>query len=207
MPTSPETVTPPDARLLSADLPAAPETPDTPSFACVLTAWHAHEAELLAYLTHQLHDSVLAQDLLQEVFLKSMRLGRGFCTLDNPRAWLYRVAKNAVVDQARSAKPHCELPHDLIAPVDERAPVDALDACVLHNLDHLTPDDRSIVHACDIAGQTVRDYAQTHALGLPAAKSRLLRARTRLRQLLIDNCKVQFDDGGQVCCHTPSTAP
>lgn len=193
---------------VAADSPAASAvsaTPDALRFDCVLHAWHAHEAELLAFLTHQLRDHALAQDLLQEVFLKSMRLGRGFCTLDNPRAWLYRVAKNAVVDQARSARPHVELPDDLIAPLTERAAVDELDACVLRNLTHLSLEDRSMVLACDIGNQTVHAYAQAHSLGLAAAKSRLLRARKRLRQLLVANCQVKFDASGQVCCHSAST--
>ncbi len=159
----------------------------------------------MAFLTHRLQDPALAQDLLQEVFLKSMRLGRGFCALDNPRAWLYRVAKNAVVDHARSARPHVELPADLMAPVPERPAVDELDVCLLRNLAYLSLPDRGIVQACDMGGLTVRDYALAHTLGLAAAKSRLLRARQRLRQLLVTNCQIKFDASGQVCCHIACT--
>ncbi len=173
-----------------------------PRFDCVLKAWRAHEAELLGYLSRQLHDTSLAQDVLQEVFLKSMRAGQGFCQLDSPRAWLYKVARTTLVDHTRSAKPLVELPDDLIAPTDEpRPPVDALDACLTRNLARLDEADRAIVQACDLQGQTVRDYAQTHGLNLSAAKSRLLRARQRLRQHLVANCGVQFDASGQVCCH------
>jgi RNA polymerase sigma-70 factor, ECF subfamily len=31
-----------------------------------------------------------------------MRQGEGFCTLDKPRAWLFQVARNALVDRART---------------------------------------------------------------------------------------------------------
>jgi len=192
MPANALDFTPPDA-----DHPA----PQSPRFACVLNAWHAHEAELLGYLSRQLQDHSHAQDVLQEVFLKSMRAGQGFCTLDNPRAWLYRVAKTTLVDHARSTKPFVELPDDLVAPSDQRPAVDALDACLTLNLARLIDADRAIVQACDLQGQTVRDFAQTHGLTLSAAKSRLLRARQRLRQHLVANCGVQFDTRGQVCCH------
>lgn len=181
--------------------------PAVTHFDCVLRAWHAYEAELLVFLSHQLHDRTQAEDVLQEVFLKSMRLGRGFCTLDNPRAWLYRVAKNTLVDHTRSSKPLSELPDQLTAPVTERAAVDALDVCVRRNIEHLGVDDRAILQACDIDGLTVREFAQNQALGLPAAKSRLLRARQRLRQLLVEHCQVKFDACGQVCCHTASSSP
>lgn len=194
--------------MASDTLPHPAETaataPAVSGFDCVLRAWHAHEAELLGFLAQQLHDHPQAEDLLQEVFLKSMRLGRGFCSLDNPRAWLYRVARNTLIDHLRANKPLCELPDDLPAPVHERAAVDALDLCLLRNIERLGLEDRSILQACDINGVTVRVFAQTQALGLPAAKSRLLRARQRLRQLLVDHCQVQFDERGQVCCHVAS---
>ena len=188
---------------MSSD-PQANES-QAPRFDCVLRAWHAHEAELLGFLTHQLHDHTQAEDLLQDVFLKSMRLGRGFCTLDNPRAWLFRVAKNALVDFVRASKPFSALPDDLAAPVNERAAVDELDICVQRNIDRLGAEDRAILQACDVNGLTVRVFAQTHALGLPAAKARLLRARQKLRQLLVAHCQVQFDASGQVCCHSASS--
>lgn len=176
-----------------------------PRFDCVTKAWRAHEAELLSYLLHQLHDPSHAQDVLQEVFLKSMRAGQHFCRLDNPRAWLYQVARTTLVDHTRSAKPWVELPDDLIAPSTEpRPPVDELDACLARNLARLDEADRAIVQACDLQGQTVRDFAQTRGVTLSAAKSRLLRARQRLRQHLVANCGVQFDDHGQVCCHVAS---
>lgn len=67
------------------------------------SAWRAHEGELLGYLRHRLSDADAADDVLQDVFVKAMRQGQGFCTLDNPRAWLFQVARNALVDRARTA--------------------------------------------------------------------------------------------------------
>jgi hypothetical protein len=66
-----------------------------PSFTCVIRAWRAHESELQNYLHHRMGDSQLAVDLLQDVFVKAMQQGNGFCNLDNPRAWLFQVARNA----------------------------------------------------------------------------------------------------------------
>ncbi len=53
-------------------------------FACVSAAWKAHEGELRGYLRHRLADPDVADDVLQDVFVKAMRQGRGFCTLDKP---------------------------------------------------------------------------------------------------------------------------
>ena len=173
-----------------------------PGFDCVLRAWQAHEAELLGFLAHHATDADAAQDLLQEVFVKALRQGQGFCALDNPRAWLFQVARNALVDAGRLRRPSVELPEDLPAPPsDERAPVDALDACIARNLPFLGDEDRHIVQRCDLDGLTVRAYAESAGLSLPAAKARLLRARKRLRDALVERCGVRFESDGSVCCH------
>ncbi len=176
-------------------------------FACVAAAWQAHEGELLGYLRHQLPDGHAAEDLLQDVFVKAMRQGQGFCSLDNPRAWLFQVARNALIDRARVSKPQVsldELTLALEAPApDALEPIDALAACVARVLGELPPGDADILRACDLEGRTQRDYAQQQGLSLPATKSRLLRARQRLRDQLSTACQVRFDDDGSVGSHVP----
>lgn len=177
------------------------------SFACVSSAWQAHEGELLGYLRHRLSDADAADDVLQDVFVKAMRHGQGFCTLDNPRAWLFQVARNALIDRARTAhptEPLLEGPAETPAPVQEGlAPVDALADCLSRALGELSPDDASILRACDLEGQAQRVFAQAHGLGLPATKSRLLRARQRLRERLTTACQVRFEADGSVAGHVP----
>jgi RNA polymerase sigma-70 factor, ECF subfamily len=177
------------------------------SFACVATAWLAHGGELLGYLRHQLPDGHAAEDLLQDVFVKAMRQGEGFCSLDNPRAWLFQVARNALIDRARVSKVQVPLDEDgleIEAPVPEvLAPVDALAGCVARVLGELPPDDAAILRACDLEGRTQREFAEQQGLSLPAAKSRLLRARQRMRDQLSTACQVRFDDDGSVSGHVP----
>jgi RNA polymerase sigma-70 factor, ECF subfamily len=176
-----------------------------PPFGCVASAWTAHGGELRAYLRHRLGDAAAADDILQDIFVKAMRQQSAFCSLDNRRAWLFQVARNALIDRARTAHPAepIELHEgELLAPEHETAaPVDALVSCLESAIDRLSPDDAAILRACDIQRQSQRDFAAAHGLSLPAAKSRLLRARERLRERLIRVCGVRFDVDGTVCCH------
>lgn len=175
------------------------------SFDCVATAWQAHQGELLGYLRHRLSDVHAANDLLQDVFVKAMRQGQGFCTLDNPRAWLFQVARNALIDRARSLHPSEPLPDDVDAlPAPEAqtlAPVDELTGCLARCLGELSADDAAVLRACDLQGLTQRAFAQDHDLSLAAVKSRLLRARQRLRERLTSACQVRFADDGSVDGH------
>ncbi len=173
-------------------------------FGCVARAWQAHEGELRGYLRHRLADADAAEDLLQDVFVKAMRQGQRFCSLDQPRAWLFQVARNALIDRVRTSHPGDELPDDLPAPESEAmAPVDELAGCLSRCLDELNADDAAMLRACDLEGRTVREFADAQGLSLPAAKSRLLRARQRLRTQLSSACQVSFDPDGIVAGHTP----
>ncbi len=172
-------------------------------FPCVLDSWRRHEGELRGYLLHRLGDIHLAEDLIQEVFLKAMRQGPRFCGLDHPRAWLFQVARNALVDALRLERPTTPLPEDLMAPEPVMPPVDALADCLPRILDSLRAEDSDIVRHCDLAGMRQLDYAMAHGLTLPATKARLLRARQRMRDALIRDCGVRFDETGNVCCHIP----
>ena len=81
------------------------------------------------------------------------------------------------------------------------APVDALSGCLARCLGELTAEDAAILRACDLEGQTTRAFADTYGLSLAAAKSRLLRARQRLRAQLTSACQVRFADDGSVDGH------
>ena len=175
------------------------------AFTCVARAWEAHEAELRGYLRHRMADAEAADDVLQDVFVKAMRQGRAFCLLANPRAWLFQVARNAVVDRLRASQTLEPLTDELaeITPLNAEtiAPIDALSECVARTLAELSPEDAAILRACDLEGQTQIAFAQAHGLSLPAAKSRLLRARQRLRERLTTVCRVTFEPDGSVCGH------
>ena len=145
-----------------------------------------------------------ADDLLQEVFLKALLHGKDFCSLDNPRAWLFHVARNLLVDRLRLTKEQVPLPDDLYdESVPAFEPVDLLSHCLPRVLTELSAEDREAIMLCDMQGMTQKDYAHHQGLSLPAAKSRVQRARLRLRAQLAEACQVTFDDEGKVCCFVP----
>lgn len=71
---------------------------------CLMSAWGRHESELRRWLRGRLGNSHDAEDMLQDLFPKAMRQDRKFCEIDNARAWLYEVARNAVADCLRLKK-------------------------------------------------------------------------------------------------------
>lgn len=67
----------------------------------VVDAWTVHYQELFAFLVRTARDPEVAEDLLQESFLRLTREIRAGRTPDNIRAWLYRVGANLAVSRGR----------------------------------------------------------------------------------------------------------
>ncbi len=170
---------------------------------CVLSAWDRHEQELRVFLLKKIADPYEADDLLQELFLKLITQGQSFCGVKNPRAWLFSVMRNALIDRYRTAKSFIDLDPEIALEIDDKPPLLELEACILRNLENLSDNDRSVIEQCDLQGLRQEVYAQTQGLTLSAVKSRLLRARQRLRIEIVKNCQVRFDEKGRVCCHVP----
>jgi RNA polymerase sigma-70 factor (ECF subfamily) len=69
--------------------------------ALVVAAWTAHHAEVFAFLVRTTRDPEVAEDLLQEAYLRLTTEVRAGRAPDNTRAWLYRVGANLAVSRGR----------------------------------------------------------------------------------------------------------
>jgi len=170
---------------------------------CIVDAWARHEAELRGYLARHLKDARQSEDLLQDIFVKAIYQGKRFCELDNPRAWLFKVARNQLADCFRRDRNYDQV-GDEIADVEVEIPaVETLAECLPRALKNIDCEDREAITRCDLQGMSQVDYAQLKSLTLPAVKSRVQRARKRLKLQLQTQCQIRFDDRGSVCCYVP----
>jgi RNA polymerase sigma-70 factor (ECF subfamily) len=165
---------------------------------CLKDAWSLHEPELRGWARHRLGNAEDAEDLLQDLFLKALRQGERFCSVHNARAWLFEVARNTLADRLRVARTTVELPDDLASPVSEVEAVDSLSACLPRVLSELSAEDREAITLCDLQGLAQADYAKAKGMTLSAAKSRVQRARMRMKQHMTAACQVQLDTAGHV---------
>ena len=133
-------------------------------------------------------DSELAEDLVQETFLRAFERGSQFRGAGTPVSWLRRILVNLAVDRARSH--HREIPveeveeawRDDAYTVDAQAVVEQAEtrAELEDALVRLPFIYRAAVVLHDIEGLTANAIAQLQGIGLPAVKQRLRRGRMML---------------------------
>ena len=69
--------------------------------AFVVSAYEAHHAEVFAFLARSTRDRSVAEDLLQETYLRLTKEARYGRTPLQVRGWLYRVASSLVIERSR----------------------------------------------------------------------------------------------------------
>jgi len=141
-----------------------------------------------------------AEDLVQETFARAMDKRAQFIPGSNLRAWLCRILRNLSVDRWRRGKanPVGERLEDDEPAGDEIVVGDALRGDrelerlrgvvaddIEKALSELSADARSIV-LLDLEGFTQEELAEVLGCNVGTVKSRLSRARAKLRELLRD---------------------
>jgi len=165
-------------------------TADAPSSRAEADLAHAlferHHAEVYAYLRRMVGDGALAEDLAQETFLRAFASRTGLARVQNPRAWLYRVATNLALNALKRRRRFAWLPWHAGAErqAAQPGPAEALGAhsAVEAALAALPPELRAplLLYACE--GMSVAEVAEALALSEGAVKMRLHRARRLFRQ-------------------------
>jgi RNA polymerase sigma-70 factor, ECF subfamily len=130
-------------------------------------------------------DVALAEDLIQETWMRALDTWPVRGRPDEPLAWLIRVARNTIVSHFRRVRPEPIDP----ASIDLEAPgfsPDGTDAAsvVAWGLARLRRRHAEVLEAFYFDGKSVRDIAREQATSERAVEGRLRRARARLKKKL-----------------------
>lgn len=166
---------------------------------------------LLSFVSRRVATREEAEDLVQQLLL---RLVQSDAPTDHRfAAWVFRSAKNAVIDVYRRRKreaPTSSAVEEATAPDDRDGALGAdeelIAECLRQLFETLSDADQEALRSIDIEGTPQSRFAQEHGLGYVATKSRIQRARKRLRHLLELHCNVTLDARGMpVSCAPRAT--
>lgn len=161
-----------------------------------------HQLPLIGFFHRQLRDWQLAEDLTQETLLRIHSTSWDYLPRGTFKAWMYRIARNLLIDTTRRRandclvravknRPRDEDREEVIARLAGELPLpdeqaDRRDfAKVVDDLLHHIPEDQRLTFILHIyAGLSLPEVAAAMETNLPTTKSRLRLAREKLREKL-----------------------
>jgi RNA polymerase sigma-70 factor, ECF subfamily len=160
---------------------------------------------LRAFLRKRVSDSAVADDLLQDVFVKALIAQRKAAAqqrpIENITGWIYAAARTTLIDYYRAN----QLPMNGLDSVDEHELAQndeqSLEAHAMLSMSmrpfimQLPEKYRDVLIATEFEGKTLRELADAEGVSVSAMKSRAARGRVMLKDKVLDCCSVELTNG------------
>ena len=136
-----------------------------------------------------------ADDLVQETYLRAFRFAHRFQPGTHLRAWLFQILRNTFLTFYRIREREAALAEDGVpdwdVPVFHDTPDDDSRAMESHTdleraMRHLPQDFRTVLLLAEVEGMPLEEVARVMACPVGTVKSRIFRAKERLRGYLTD---------------------
>jgi RNA polymerase sigma-70 factor, ECF subfamily len=165
----------------------------------VAAAWHEVGERLRAYVARRVNAGD-ADDVVQSVMLKLLER-RDEIDAGSIRAWLFTVTRNAVAEYYRRLRPAVDL--DSFGDVPETDDTDPADRTMGQLSDCLDPmlrmlphSDADLLRRVDLGGEAQTVMAAQLDIPLSTVKSRVQRARAKLRSAFEQCCSIDLSRSG-----------
>jgi RNA polymerase sigma-70 factor (ECF subfamily) len=194
--------------------------------------WSLLSAKLRPFIAKRVEPTA-TNDVLQDVFL---RMHRGLPNLQDEErfgTWVYQIARSAIAEHHRLRAKHPLLPgsdslnatsadaqtslvhnyppnaEELSNPMeseDDRAASRELSSCVTLFVARLPSPYREAITLTELEGLSQKEAAEMLSISLAAMKSRVLRGRAKLREMMETCCQIALDARGKVLSYEPRPA-
>jgi RNA polymerase sigma-70 factor (ECF subfamily) len=143
-----------------------------------------HHLAVFRFLRRMTGSPSVAEDLTQEVFLRVVRGLDGYDERSREVSWIFRIARNVLVDRhrARERSPRDASLQD--AAVVSRPATQMLTAILDEALARLPDEEREAFLMREVGGLGYHDIAEANGATPDAVRMRIYRARLALREAL-----------------------
>ena len=166
--------------------------------------WVELKANLYRFIVRRVDNEADAEDILQDVFYKIHSQIDRLKDTTKIYSWVYRITRNAIIDHYRSRKGNVSLdesPDVFDIADDELPPAEAereeIVACLKPMMERLPEDYRLALQMADVQGIPQAEVAGQLNISVSGAKSRVQRARGKVKDMLLNCCNFEFDRLGR----------
>ncbi len=166
--------------------------------------WEMLRVKLRAFIMSKVHNEAVADDLLQELFIKIHDNIDQLKDHTRIQPWIYQISRNLIIDHFRKIRKETNyspaidlLTEEVQHEESENSMAEAL-RDMISMMDDLPPEFCEALCMTEIGGLSQKKYAAIKGISYSGAKSRIQRARKMLRDMLMKCCHYEFDKYGTI---------
>jgi RNA polymerase sigma-70 factor (ECF subfamily) len=172
------------------------------------SVWSKLSSDLRRFIRRRVDDDHVADDLLQETFVRIHCNLESLTGSDRLAAWVYQIARNVIRDHYRKSQRHmvslADNPDLADHHVESNGKFRGRTSQWLEELINQLPENyREPLRLAEVEGISQQEVANRLGLSLSGAKSRVQRGRALLRNELEQCCTFQFDRRGNLLDVSP----
>ena len=167
----------------------------------IVQIWNDFNLKLKAFIVNKVKDESLADDILQEVFIKIMNNINKVSQSENMQHYIFAMARNAIYDHFRSTEPHFDYKENIPDLSEEETTslnTTIADCCIKPFINKLPERYKEALLKTEFEDVSQKELAQTLGISYSGAKSRVQRGKEKLKGLILDCCAFQSDIYGNL---------
>jgi RNA polymerase sigma-70 factor (ECF subfamily) len=189
--------------MAAADVPREPDVSEAPSPE-VVGVWVSNHRAFLEFLERRVGSRALAEDLLQEAYVRGIDKGDSLREGDSAVAWFYRVLRNAIIDYRRRQGTAGRALEAFASELETKVEPDpethaTICRCVGELAGTLKPEYATALRRIEVDGVPVQEFAAEAGITSGNAGVRVFRAREALRKQVAKACGTCAEHGCVDC--------
>lgn len=155
--------------------------------AALRTLYERHAPWLMLRLQRRCADRGMVEEVVQDTFVAIWRKAGSYSGSGEVAAWIWGIGVRRLIDHLRRSKNLAALPEnrsDEVVSAEDQVLLGVEFGDLAGALARLSPELRAVVQATVIDGLTTKEAAQLLGIPTGTVKTRMMRARARLREEL-----------------------
>ncbi len=171
----------------------------------VKSIYDAFGQQLQAFICHKVNHNDDCYDIMQNVYVKVYNKLKLVREAERLGPYLFRIASNEVINHYRSSfkyEPFESVKSESIFAHQEASSFQLQDICLYSMIYSLPPIYKQALLATDLGNLSQNALAKKLEISVSAAKSRVQRAREKLKKEILKHGPYEFDRYGNIvsCC-------
>lgn len=165
--------------------------------------WKEFNVQLLGFIKSRVNNEEIARDILQEVFIKIHQKIHSIKDDSKITSWVYQITRNTIIDLYRKNKVKTtEFFLEEVLPERIELQNSDFSKFIIPFIKLLPKKDQEILNTISFGNVSQKEYAKRHNLSYSATKSRVQRARAKLKKSFTECCDIQHDNYGNIMSYS-----